>query len=300
MKKQSSLTEWLQQVAYPLSDRKRGDLIYAGKLVVFKDVPAVQALCSFSDSIVKQTFGSDPQAAQFRLTCDEYLDMAADLRERFRRHREPKRLFAAALEEVGVDLTRTYWDRMLLRVLPHGDTHAGGPVSRIGFHRDTWGSNLYQQINWWAPVYPLTPERTISFFPYYWSHPVKNTSADWSFSEYMAHRRSTEPSRATPYPSAPTPSEEVDTSSELRVVIDPGDMLCFSGAHLHASAPNTSGAARFSIEIRTVNIDDIKSHRQAPNVDGAATEIMARWFRRISDNLPLADAMGNLGHGITS
>jgi hypothetical protein len=44
----------------------------------------------------------------------------------------------------------------------------------------------------------------------------------------------------------PEPSEPVDTASELRLVIEPGDLLCFSGAHVHAGVPNSAGVVRFS------------------------------------------------------
>ena len=74
-------------------------------------------------------------------------------------------------------------------------------------------------------------------------------------------------------------------------MIEPGDMLCFSGAHLHASVPNTSGRARFSVETRTVNIDDMHNDRGAPNVDCAASEMMTTWFRHIEGNSLLADAV---------
>jgi hypothetical protein len=46
-----------------------------------------------------------------------------------------------------------------------------------GFHRDTWGTNLYAQVNWWAPVYPITAGRTVALYPTLWSRPVANTSA---------------------------------------------------------------------------------------------------------------------------
>jgi len=46
----------------------------------------------------------------------------------------------------------------------------------------------------------------------------------------------------------PEPSEPVDTASELRLVIEPGDLLCFSGAHVHAGVPNSAGVVRFSGE----------------------------------------------------
>ena len=54
------------------------------------------------------------------------------------------------------------------------------------------------------------------------------------------------------------------------MVVEPGDLLCFSGAHLHASVPNTSAEARVSVELRTVNRDDLEEGRGAPDLDGRA------------------------------
>ena len=73
----------------------------------------------------------------------------------------------------------------------------------------------------------------------------------------------------------------------MRVAIEPGDLLCFSGAHLHAGVPNHTGVARFSIETRTVDADDVAAGRGAPNVDGAAPRVAREWFRRVADHAPL-------------
>src|SRR4028119_794800 len=55
----------------------------------------------------------------------------------------------------------------------------------------------------------------------------------------------------------------LDPASELRPVIEPGDLLCFSGAHLHASVPNTTGVARFSAAGRTADAGDAAAGRGA-------------------------------------
>jgi hypothetical protein len=81
----------------------------------------------------------------------------------------------------------------------------------------------------------------------------------------------------------------VDANSEMRIVIEPGDLLCFSGAHLHASVPNTSGATRFSVEVRTVSAADVQAGRGAPNVDGEAPWVAWRWFKGITSSSSLAD-----------
>lgn len=83
--------EWIQQVSYPLDDRRRGELVYAGKLLVFKRIAAMGKFCSFADSLIKEAFGSaDPEKAQFQLGRDEYLAKASTLQNRFKQHPETK------------------------------------------------------------------------------------------------------------------------------------------------------------------------------------------------------------------
>ncbi len=64
------------------------------------------------------------------------------------------------------------------------------------------------------------------------------------------------------------------------MVIEPGDFLCFSGAHLHARVPNTSDATRYSVELRTVYADDVTANRGAPNLAGRAPTARSSGFAR--------------------
>jgi hypothetical protein len=59
--------------------------------------------------------------AQFEFDQDEYLFRVEALQKRFRKEARAKDLFLAALEHVGVDLRRTFWDWLYLRVSPHGE-----------------------------------------------------------------------------------------------------------------------------------------------------------------------------------
>ena len=71
------------------------------------------------------------------------------------------------------------------------------------------------------------------------------------------------------------------------MVIEPGDFLCFSGAHLHARVPNTSDATRHSVELRTVYADDVTANRGAPNLAGRAPTVPLEWFRSMANRTPL-------------
>jgi hypothetical protein len=263
-----------------LEDEARREAIYGGDLIVFEKVPPMVELCAHADALIREALDTDdPVRAQFGLGRDEYLSRVEALQRRFRGDETAKELFLAALGHVGVDLRRTFWDWLYLRVSPHGDEHAGRRTAGLGFHRDTWSSNVYAQTNWWATIYPITAGRTVAFYPAYWEEPLKNTSRGWDLEEIRAGR--------SDVPVVPGPTETVNLASELRPVIEPGDLLLFSGAHLHASVPNTTGVSRFSIEVRTVDAGDAADGRGAPNVDGEAPRMASGWFRHVEDGTPL-------------
>jgi hypothetical protein len=264
-----------------LEDGRRRESIYDGDLLVFKKVPPMEEFCAFTDALICEVFGTtDPVRAQFQLDREKYLSRVETLQKRFRKDARAKDLFLAALGYVGVDLRRTFWDWLYLRVSPHGEDHSGRRTAKLGFHRDTWSSNVYAQTNWWAPIYSISPGRTIAFYGEYWGKPLKNTSANWNLEEIRSGRSSA--------PLVPEPTETVNTASELRPVIEPSDLLCFSGAHLHASVPNSTGVARFSVEVRTVDARDAaEDGRSAPNVDGEAPRVAEDWFRHVVDGTPL-------------
>jgi len=267
-------------VSGPLDDERRGRLVHAGDLLVFPAVPPLAAFCDRAEELIRDALGPhDPTTAQSAMARDDFLAAVTALQRRYREDRTQADLLRSALEYAGVDTDRTCWDHPYLRVLPStplDSRRTGG----LGAHRDTWSSNVYAQTNWWTPIFPLTAGRTIAFYPAYWASPLANTSAEWDLEVLRAQGRAA-------LPLVPEATEPVDTSAELRVVVAPGDLLCFSGAHLHASVPNATDVTRFSVEVRSVHVDDVRSGRGAPNVDGAAPRVALEWFARMADATPL-------------
>ena len=257
----------VQVLSGPLDDARRGDRIFDGQLLIFTSVPALLELAALGDELI-------PERPDER-------DIGR-LKEQFRRDQRVGRLVRTALEQVGVEPAHTYWDPPRLRIVPPTTERE---VGTIGFHRDTWGSNLLAQTNWWLPLRPLTAERTIAFYPEYWSRPIANTSAEWDLAAIRERRRAGLP--VDDLPIVPVPTTPPRTDSELKVVLEPGDLLCFSGAHLHASVPNTSAGTRVSAELRTISGEDLAHGRGAPDLDGDAPETQFGWFRSIVDGTPL-------------
>lgn len=264
--------------------------IYAGDLLIVRGTAAAGRLVEFFDTELRAAFACDtPALAQFSMAAEDWQRLAARLRADYRRDRRAAELMRDLLTGFGLETARTAVDVFNLRAQPHDD--APGPDARhtLGVHRDTWASNVYQQINWWLPVYPITPGRTIAFFPAFWDQPIANDSADWDLEAIRTEVRAARHEGRDPViRNTPDPIETLDPSGAMPVVVEPGDVLIFSGAHLHASVPNASGASRFSIEMRSVDVDDAAAGRGAPNVDGAAPYTAWHWFRRLDtgDRLP--------------
>lgn len=260
----------------PLSDEERGDLIFDGHLVVFPAVAGLDEFRSYVAAAIHERFGDDPPLAHRTWSPEQLQAEIKDLRNQIRHDRRAQELFASALASIGSDLDDTYWDRLYLRIFPPGAEHTR---SGTGWHRDTWGSGIASQTNWWTPIFPITAGRTITFALDHWSRSVKNDSGSWS------------PPKADSSDSAgktgaraqviPAPEDDLEGIAEVPVAMDPGDLLCFSGAHLHRSVPNLTDRIRFSIEIRTLTSADVNTGRGAPNTDWTEAVPRYGWFRHI-------------------
>jgi len=278
----------IRHLDHPLSDRERAELLFQGDLLIFRNIDAMKELIDAADQLLRTELnGLEPVSAQHHLSREQFLEKAGRAQTAFRKDPAMRAIFFRALAQCGVDLSQACYDHFPMRIVPFSDSHNGALRAAIGHHRDTWGANIHSQQNWWAPIYPLEPERSIAFYPDYWQTPLANNTASWSFEDYLATRAETANERQVAYPSAPHPTELVDERNVLKMQLEPGDILCFSSAHLHASVVNSTDAARVSVEMRTVHLPDLTEHRQAPNVDNEADTPMYQWFKTIEGRIPL-------------
>ena len=75
----------------------------------------------------------------------------------------------------------------------------------------------------------------------------------------------------------------MELDPQIRPLCEPGGIVLFSGAQLHSSVPNTSTKTRFSIDLRTVHVDDAAAGRGAPNIDSECTGTTMGDYLRSSD-----------------
>ncbi len=157
-------------------------------------------------------------------------------------------------------------------------------------HRDTWFSAPPCQLNWWLPVFDIRKENTMAFHPKYWGQAVRNSSREYDYYKWNKEsRREASKQIKVDTRKQPQAEEALELDSQLRIVCEAGGLVIFSGAQMHSTVRNTSGLTRFSIDFRTVHLDDVLARRGAPLIDSACTGTTLRDFLRGSDYARLPD-----------
>ncbi|ELR71636.1 hypothetical protein C900_02444 [Fulvivirga imtechensis AK7] len=276
-----------------LTDNERRQGLYQGRLFTYSPSEATKAFCSFTDDLIRKAFaGLDPEYAQWELPVNRYVEILKALKPEFIHHLRSKEFIQQILREKGCDLDKTYFDVPRLRTSTSDGYLTSGIAYAFHPHRDTWYSAPMNQINWWMPIYDITAENGLSFHLKYWTRPIENDSVEFSYQEWMqASRKTCAENINADTRWQPSPRERVEVDSELRIVPGSGGIILFSAAHLHASVPNTSGKTRFSIDFRTINIDDVVARKGAPNIDTACKDLTLGDFIRASDFLPLPEEL---------
>ncbi|MCW2887667.1 MAG: hypothetical protein QOE54_1609 [Streptosporangiaceae bacterium] len=268
-----------------VNDDTRRGLVYQGQVFVYAASPASTELIGFAREMIADAFGArDPLTAQFDMPVEKFAALLADLKPRFIHHPQCKKLVPAVIEEFGCSAAATYFDVPRMRTSTSNDYLTSGISYAFHPHRDCWYSAPFNQINWWIPIFDVVPENVMAFHPQYFDRPVKNGSARYDYAEWNRTSRLTAAQHVkSDTREQPKPEEPVELEPQIRVVPEPGGVMMFSGAQLHSTVPNTSGRTRFSIDFRTVNIDDVRARRGAENVDADCTGTTLRDFMRCSD-----------------
>jgi hypothetical protein len=257
----------------PISEEKKRELLYRGQLLVYSPTASSLALVDFARKMVEAAFHPlDPETAQFHMPVEKYAAILAELKPKFIHAPESKKCIQGMLGDLGFSLDKTYFDVPRMRSSTSDDFLTSGIAYAFHPHRDTWYSAPMCQINWWLPIYPIVPENAMAFHPRYWSQAVRNGSSGYNYAEWnRTSRQNAAQFLKQDTRVQPKPEEPMELDPQIRVIAPPGGVLLFSAAQMHSSVPNNSGRTRFSIDFRTVNVDDVSARRGAPNVDSACT-----------------------------
>jgi hypothetical protein len=275
----------------PMSAAERRARIFAGDVFVYSARPSTLALINFARELIEEAFAPlPPRTAQFQIPVEKFVEIFGPVKPRFIHHPRTMGLLRDVVAELGANLDEIFVDVPRLR----GATSDKYLTAGVGYafppHRDTWWSAPLAQVNWWLPIYDFTSDSSIAFHPNYWTTPISNGSEEFNYYQYNAvGRKEAAKHVTTDTRKQPGPREPMTLEPQTRIVCPPGGITMFAAAQMHSTVPNTSGFTRFSIDFRTVDLDDLENGRGAPNVDTYSTGTSLRDFRRGHDGAAMPD-----------
>ena len=278
-----------------VDDAQRRERLYSGDIFIMSPTPASTALVELAASMLKEAFAPyDPRTIHHHLSAEQVAAILGRMKPAFIHHPECKRIIPQIMAEHGIDLDSLYYDVPRLRSAYPSHYLSSGIAYAFHPHRDTWYSAPMCQINWWMPIYPLEANNAMGFYPGYFDRPVANNSEIYNYYEWNTKSRADAASHVkTDTREQPKPQQALEQPS-LRYLPPPGGVILFSGAQLHETVPNTTDVARYSIDFRTVNLEDVIERRGARNLDSRCTGTTMRDYIRASDGSLIPDAVIDL------
>ena len=264
------------------------DLLYAGDLVVLTGLPAVGALVDLAREELTALFAPDDPSTRTNSG---------------RRRTSPPCSEHGSHGSCAIRMSTAWCGRSSSR---RGSTRAARTTtcrshvrrSRSGTSRQGWRSPSRGTVTPGTahpaagelvlPVSRVLSDNAMGFDLASFDRSVANDSAGFDYYALNANRSNIAAQVTRELQARPSAPGHAVTD-EVVVLPEPGSILLFSGAHLHRSIPNTSGRARFSIDFRTVDVDDLvgdvgarpsTSSAPAPRFGTSATCPMARAWRR--------------------
>lgn len=275
-----------------ISDDVRRAQLYAGDIFLYQPSPGAEALVALARDMLEAAFSPhDPRTVHKVLSAEEVAAILAELKPRFIHHPACKQLIPQIMEERGVDLDKLYFDVPRLRSAYPSHFLSSGIAYAFHPHRDTWYSAPMCQLNWWIPIYELSPNNAMGFYPRHFAKPIANNSEIYNYYEWNTKNRAAaalhvkQDTREQPKP------QEAPEGPSIAYLPPPGGLVVFSGAQLHETVENTTDVARYSIDFRTVHLDDVAARAGAVNVDSRSTGTTMRDYRRARDLAPLPDEL---------
>ena len=181
--------------------------------------------------------------------------------------------FIFFLEELGFKTQYVFKDQYSLRYSPKIFGKSFGKLKPAPPHRDTWASNLFNQINFWFPIHKISATNSIYIVPKYFKEKVENNSKEWSYESFK---------KKDDYPSVPYAKINIKDEEKQSFQIDKGNIICFSGHHLHGSLQNQKD--RINLETRIIYTSKSKDIIEPKNYDSENKIIKKNWFKNIHTN----------------
>jgi hypothetical protein len=270
--------------ALPATNQESVAALYGGDIFQLPPTSASRQLVTEAKQRVAEVLGEEPREAQFRLTEDEFFTRVGQLRRLIYTTTPFHRWVESLVLEGGFDVERIAYDPIRLRVISHKGHENPKAAPIYHAHRDTWYAHSQAEITWWIPLHGVTEEETFVFYPDYFARPVPNNSEQFDHDAWTSQGQSLRIGWQNAQHGAthlyPGQVGELDPGRVVTFAAREAEVVLFAGSHFHQTRKNGTGRTRFSLDFRTVDLDDHEAGRGAPNVDNRSTGSAVRDYVR--------------------
>jgi hypothetical protein len=261
----------------PGSEAEFRQALYGGAIFRLPATPGSRDLVTRTLEVLEEELGRDRsiREAQFRLGDAEFFEAVGRLRKKL--YTEPcfHEAVRSLIRECGFDPARIAFDPIRLRVVTHKGFENPKAAPIYHAHRDTWYAHSQAEITWWVPLHDVTEDETFVFYPDYFRLAVDNNSEGFDHDRWTQHGASLRIGWQNPEDGIrhlyPGQVGNLEPGRVLTFAAHAGEIVLFAGAHFHQTRHNTTGRTRFSIDFRTVDLNDHQHGLGAPNVDNRST-----------------------------
>ena len=245
--------------------------IFKGKILIINSSNQINEILNLCERYFFEIFDiSVKKFLKIEKTTVEHNRLFHILQKRIKYCKSIRKKLTNFLEDLGLKPNQTYMDMISIRFTPVKGKGCLGSLKPAKPHRDTWASNIFNQINLWFPIHNVKKEHSIYIIPKYFKKKVQNNSSSWSYSLHKSKNN---------YPSVPYTQAVLEEKDKISVNLLKGDVLCFSGHHLHGSRIGFN--RRINLETRIVNNQDCDLFDIPVNLDSHSKEKKYKWFRNL-------------------
>lgn len=262
---------------YNNSDHQIKDIykncITLGDVHILKDLDSLNEIINYSKNIINKHFGDfkNVQNAQEKLNIKDYIEIIMKIKNDFTNSDKTNEIIKSLLKKLNLQNKDIFFDKPKIRVVTYNKYLESGAGYVFKPHRDSWYAGPISQLNFWFPIFDVDHNSTFAIYPNYWKKKILNSSENFDYEIWKKKFRfAAKEQIKTDKRNHPLALEEVDKSEEFRLVCNAGDLVIFSGCHLHGTIPNISDKTRFSIDFRILSKDFHKKNIGI-NIDSKST-----------------------------
>ena len=246
--------------------------IFEGKILLIKNSKEILKIIEYTEQYFNYLFNSGiTNSEKLKINYNKENSIFFEIiQNRIKFCKLIRKYFANFLLQIELGIQSTFMDYITFRYSPASGMKNIGTLIPTPAHRDTWASNIFNQINFWFPTHNVSDRNSIFFVPKYFQKRVSNNSDEWSFYRY----KKTKEFLSTPVSNIKFPQNQIVSFN-----VKKGEVLCFSGHHIHGSLVGESD--RLNLETRIVCENDEENYKIPVNLDAMGTVRKNKWFRNL-------------------